>query len=139
MAGISSPDSYSFNLAFAEYGESEDTISQEIKTGVTQAVRTAVRSVDFSRAEGVGIEGLENEINSVVQFVLYRAQITRGIQAYNFTVDDDHKVVISQELIDISTQGESREGMVINIRYYEQRNVLALGGGVQQNLNVPVN
>lgn len=134
---IVSPAAYSFNSAFAKYGETPDTIGQEIKDGLLQAILTDVTSQDFGRGIGVGIESLENEQASFIQFILYRAQVVAGVARYNVGAPESHQVVTSQDLVDVYTEDAGQFILKVNLRYLELRSLITPEPDLQ-SLLIPV-
>lgn len=118
--------SYTFTRAFTDYGESLDTISEEIKNDLLQVLTDDIKSRPFNSVQGIGIESLENEANSALSYALYRLQIMLGITNYNSTADADHRIITSQTLIDI--ERGSDEELSIRLRYFEARNSTGPGG-----------
>ena len=129
------PLPFDFNNAFIDYGEG-DNISQEIKSGLYQALITNIKSQDFARDEGVGIESIENEQASFIQYILYQTQVVAGIGAYNESVADSHKVVTSQDLIAIDNDPRDSSVLNITVRYYELRSLAVIEPNLQE-VNVP--
>lgn len=120
---INSPNTFSFSSAFVRYGQSLDSISQEIRNNVISAILQARYSRDFSRAEGIGLEELENEANSAIQYSIWVGRIVESIQAYNATVPFDYQVAVTQDLVDIFVDTDEPSTLFIQVRYVEVRSI----------------
>ena len=120
--GVTSNKTYNFDLDFASYGDSEDTIEYEIRQDVIRTLTTSLQSSFFARSAGAGIESIENERLSEVDFVLYRFQITNGLLTYNDTVAPERQIVLSQSMVEI-TEGDSPAELVIRLAYILAKNV----------------
>ena len=135
---ITSPQSYSFKAAFSNYGETTDTLSDEIRADIKRLVVEEVKSRPFDMAEGFGIETIENESQSFLNNILYKTQLATAIANYNQTVPFERQVITGQELILIE-QGDEASEMEINILYFEARNFNVVSPPSLQQLLVKLN
>lgn len=117
---ISRNTSFSFDLDFADYGDSEDRLEAEVKRDVQRTLETALQSRFFARTEGAGIESIENEKLSEVDFALFKFQIVNGLLSYNETATAEKQIIVSQDFIDIE-EGPSPGELVIKVRFFMVR------------------
>lgn len=117
---ISRNTSFNFNLDFADYGDGEDRVEAEIKRDVLRTLETSLQSKFFSRSEGAGIESLENEKLSEVDFALYKFQIVNGLLSYNEKVSVDRQIIVSQDFVEIE-EGPNPGEIVIKVLYFLAR------------------
>ena len=94
-----------FDTALGGYGDNPDALDAEIKRDLLREITTTLGSRPFDRSAGIGIDLLENETASEINYIIYRLIIVSAIARYNARVPEIKRVVVSQDFIDIEDEG----------------------------------
>lgn len=105
----------SFNNQLVNYGDSFNTIDQEIKVDFLRELKTVTQSAPFSRSSGIGIDLYENETLSELNKVKIVLDIMSAVNRYNDKVLASKRIVVSQDFIFIENGPDGE--LIIDIYY----------------------
>lgn len=89
---------------FFFYSSDFDDIVQQVNSDLTILLTQVVNSQFHDRTKGLGLDYLENEVVTIEEFIALKLNIINALISYNDSVNEDKKIIVSQDWIEADLQ-----------------------------------